>query len=468
VETRCVAQDSPEPDATAPSPDTTITPEPDTTGPAPDVTTTPEPDTEEPAPDVTITPEPDTEDPPPTTWAPGDLVITEFMANPEAVSDSDGEWFELYNASGESRNLAGLAIVDDEGTEDTLAASLVVPAGGYVVLSSNDDTSANGDVAVDATYTFYIALANTSDTLGVSMDGTVLDMVSWGAESGFPPIESGVALQLAPEHLDAVANDLGESWCRATTTYGDGDLGSPGEPNPACPDGGAAAGDLVVTELMINPGAANDVHGEWVELYNASDTSIDLEGLTLHDGASEQNVVLDSLLLPAGDYVVLGVSGDTSLNGGVVVDHVLADLSLKNTSDDLIVERDGIVFDTVSYDTEAGFPSSTGQAMNLSANHASAEENDDPSHWCLATTPYGDGDLGTPGAPNPPCSDQSCCVSTVSAGCDVESCATAVCAIDDYCCDSAWSGYCVACALGGESYDGEDCSSVLSACPCDD
>ena len=40
----------------------------------------------------------------------GDLLISEVMANPAAVSDSNGEWFELFNASLHSIDLNGLTI----------------------------------------------------------------------------------------------------------------------------------------------------------------------------------------------------------------------------------------------------------------------------------------------------------------------------------------------------------------------
>ena len=42
----------------------------------------------------------------------GDLVITEIMAIPTVVPDPDGEWFELYNASGSLLNLAQCVISD--------------------------------------------------------------------------------------------------------------------------------------------------------------------------------------------------------------------------------------------------------------------------------------------------------------------------------------------------------------------
>ena len=39
----------------------------------------------------------------------------------------------------------------------------------------------------------------------------------------------------------------------------------------------------------------------------------------------------------------------------------------------------------------------------LSPDASTASGSDDGSAWCLGTSPYGDGDLGTPGAANSPC-----------------------------------------------------------------
>ena len=35
------------------------------------------------------------------------------MANPTAASDSQGEWFELFNSSTESVDLSGIVLSDD-------------------------------------------------------------------------------------------------------------------------------------------------------------------------------------------------------------------------------------------------------------------------------------------------------------------------------------------------------------------
>jgi hypothetical protein len=34
--------------------------------------------------------------------------------------------------------------------------------------------------------------------------------------------------------MDTKSNDLGENWCDATSTYGLGDLGTPGAANDTC------------------------------------------------------------------------------------------------------------------------------------------------------------------------------------------------------------------------------------------
>ena len=76
---------------------------------------------------------------------PGDLVITEIMANP-AGSDSGNEWFEIYNASSEAITLTGLTLFTsrEDGTseEEHEFAEVTIEAGQYLVVGSvlNDPT----------------------------------------------------------------------------------------------------------------------------------------------------------------------------------------------------------------------------------------------------------------------------------------------------------------------------------------
>jgi len=57
-----------------------------------------------------------------------DLVITEIMQNPSAVSDGDGEYFEVYNSGGAAVNMNGYTIVDNDFDDFVVAGDLFVPA----------------------------------------------------------------------------------------------------------------------------------------------------------------------------------------------------------------------------------------------------------------------------------------------------------------------------------------------------
>ena len=66
-----------------------------------------------------------------TTHAVGDIIITEVMQNPSAVSDANGEYFELHNTTGSSIDLLNWVVRDDATASEThtIASSVVVPAG---------------------------------------------------------------------------------------------------------------------------------------------------------------------------------------------------------------------------------------------------------------------------------------------------------------------------------------------------
>jgi hypothetical protein len=66
------------------------------------------------------------------------------------------------------------------------------------------------------------------------------------------------------------------------------------------------------------------------------------------------------------------------------------------------------------------------------------------------------------------CASPSCCEGKDGAGCAADlACEAAVCALDPYCCNTAWDGACGSCAAGGPGYDGLDCTSVIGICVCE-
>lgn len=186
--------------------------------------------------------------PPPPPHVVGAVVINEVLPNPAAVLDSVGEWFEIINVTAAPVNLQGWTIVSSGDAAHTISAPLVVPAGGYAVLGRNADPDLNGGVVL--AYSYHAAeatlnLSNSSDVL-VLRDGTgaTVDSVAWAAA---PPNGASRALISA---TSANMDLLGSAWNQATSIFGDGDKGTPGQPNTTVT--GGEPGVVASISLSIN------------------------------------------------------------------------------------------------------------------------------------------------------------------------------------------------------------------------
>ena len=155
------------------------------------------------------------------------LVINEIMFNPAAVSDTNGEWMEIYNP-GAALDLLNYALADGGGSY-TIPSSLVIPAGGYLVFGRNADTAVNGGVPVDMAYGTSLYFGNTGEPLSIlAPDGSLQDRVDYGA-AGFPTaVGASICFTGSGDNADGAnwfaASDLG-------IAYGAGDFGTPGAAN---------------------------------------------------------------------------------------------------------------------------------------------------------------------------------------------------------------------------------------------
>lgn len=169
------------------------------------------------------------------------------------------------------------------------------------------------------------------------------------------------------------------------------------DPAPAeCPD--IVEGDIVVTELR-GPQTPDDTLGPWIELYNATGATIDLEGLKIRfrkkDGSSEVPVIVRrSLPVAAGAYVVLGLVNDddtrpSHIDYGFASDFHVGFLPAAAVD----VEACGTQIDRATYDV---LPK-TG-TYSLGSTPPTFENNDVPANWCT-----NDASEGTPKQANPTC-----------------------------------------------------------------
>lgn len=171
----------------------------------------------------------------------GDVIFTEFMADPDAVSDTNGEWFELYNTTGSELALFSLIVTDNDNDEFLiLDASATIPANGYVVFARNDNSQLNGGVTGAIDYPGNLSfLTNSPDPANYQLnltlqDGTSIAAPYFGPVGGATSMPKGASIQLDPGSLTAAGSQDVANWCAATSSYGSGDLGTPGAANDTC------------------------------------------------------------------------------------------------------------------------------------------------------------------------------------------------------------------------------------------
>ncbi|MCA9706672.1 MAG: lamin tail domain-containing protein [Myxococcales bacterium] len=164
------------------------------------------------------------------------------------------------------------------------------------------------------------------------------------------------------------------------------------------------AGQLVFSEVMKDPvTVADGMGGEWVELHNPTGAIYQLEGCTLDVVAPPASVTIDAdLVAGVGAYLGLAETSGGGPGFAPAWSWPAGGLPLPDGAGELQLHCDGVLVDAVAYDAGATFPSTPGAALSLDPLHLDAVDNDAGANWCDASAAY-NGDLGSPGQPNPPC-----------------------------------------------------------------
>ena len=167
---------------------------------------------------------------------PGQLVITEIMADSTVAKDELGEWVEIHNPGLTTTfDLFGCELFDSSNSE-VINRHVTLAPQWFITMARSIDPS----VGFIPTYSYTtVKLSNTGDRIGLSCGGVTIDLVNFATW----PVPKGHSFSLNPALYDATANDAPASWCQGSTLYNssvaDGaaetDYGSPGVTNPACP-----------------------------------------------------------------------------------------------------------------------------------------------------------------------------------------------------------------------------------------
>lgn len=163
----------------------------------------------------------------------GNLIFTEFMSNPVGVSDTQGEWFELYNAGGSAVELNGLTVRDTSTAVGTLdfGGSFLLAPGTYASLARSSSAGFTPDGIYNS-----ISLNNGGDEINI-LDGTdLLSRLIYGSGEGTAGASTAIDLST-------------QQWFTDTENfYGLGNGGTPGLANML----GAAMGNPITVLPATN------------------------------------------------------------------------------------------------------------------------------------------------------------------------------------------------------------------------
>jgi len=313
------------------------------------------------------------------------LIITEIMQNPAAVSDTSGEWFEVFNPGSTTVNMNGWIIRDNGSDSHLITTDVLVPALSYIVLGRNSNFSTNGGITVHYQYTS-ISLANADDEIIlVRPDTSIANEVRYTGSSPWPD-PTGASMELSSAAVD---NSIASNWSEATEVMLSGDKGTPGT-------GPDLVETIIITEIMQNPSVVSDTDGEWFEIHNPGGTSINLNGWTIKDAGTDTHTITSDFWIAGDQYAVLGRNANSLTNGGISVDYQYAGITLANSADEIIIDRpDGSMVDEVWYTGTNPWPNPTGASMEL---NSTALDNNIGSNWSVSTVQMNEGDFGTPGS----------------------------------------------------------------------
>ena len=164
----------------------------------------------------------------------GELLIDEIMYDPDSLSDTQGEWFEIYNASGSIIDLYHLVIRRGSTNEHIIGDHITLEPGAYMVMAKTEGAC---EASSKYVYGSSISLPNSGDELSLSNYGTdgnngyLVFSLNYGP--GFPD-GTGASIGLNPDHLNPNDASEGSNWCVSTSAYNTGDKGTPGEQNDNC------------------------------------------------------------------------------------------------------------------------------------------------------------------------------------------------------------------------------------------
>jgi len=226
-----------------------------------------------------------------------DIVINEIMYNPAPISDTQGEYIELYNTGPTNVDLIGYY---SEAITYYQESNYVLKTDCYAVVARNPGALiASNQFATNVIAKFSGSLLNTGEQIILcDAESNQVDVVDYDNKASSPwpyiPASSpGPSIELINPLLE---NNNGYNWLASTNDYPNG---TPGTQNTVYAP--ISPAKIIINEIMYNPPGLQE--GEFIELYNAGTSSVELLGY--HFSAGIDYTQLTAHVIATGDYAVI-------------------------------------------------------------------------------------------------------------------------------------------------------------------
>lgn len=335
----------------------------------------------------------------------GSIRINEVMADPKGQKAfPETEYVELYNTTDKAIELNGWSFL--YGSKPTVLTALLLDADGYVVLYRSGRDIHIDDAGLDLPLDkFPASLVNTGKELALfDSSGKEIDRIAYEkAKVGIAWERSETGFHLStderggtPGSANSSPDDEPEDPDRPDTPH------KPGIPTDII----VLPNEIVFNELLPNPYPEGS---EYIELYNRSDRTLPLAGLSVatrkSDGTLSSHYPLSSIVSPVEpqDYALLtksmgGVS-DFYLISSPDALHELKLPVLANTSATLVLFRteDEVMIDEIRYSSKWHAPSVKNEKGIALERINPDSDTQDEMNWTSASATAG---YGTPGYRN--------------------------------------------------------------------
>jgi hypothetical protein len=273
------------------------------------------------------------------------ILINEVMYSP---ATNEPEWIEAVNVSSEEINIQNWSISDVLTTPTknfiTNADVILQPGEYFVIAKDTSFNSAHPEVTSKVLFTNFGTLGNSTDGVIIYdfRDGIIDSLFyrsSWGGGSG---------LSLERISLEEPTNDS-TNWTTSLSINGS----TPGSPNSIGNVPDYNRNDLVINEIMFDPGEDNS---EFIEFLNLSGDSVNVGGWKIEDeNGNDFRLSQFPLMIPDNSYFIFAadtlINSKYNLGKNVLLTIAgVSSLGLVNTGE-LILLKDvkGNVIDSVWY-----------------------------------------------------------------------------------------------------------------------